>query len=259
MEDAGTGKKALELVKNISFDCVLTDLRLPDIEGTEILKEVKSHNIPCHVVVMTAYGSIPSAIEATKLGAFHYLEKPLEKDHLLLVMNNAANQVKLLKDNLMLKDQLFDKFHLDNIIGDHGSMQALFGIVRKVAPTDSTVLIYGESGTGKELFAKSIHYNSPRKNRPFFAINCAAIPENAPRKRAVRLRERRIYRRIHPPFGSFRAGERKHPFLGRDRGSHPGHAGEDIEGDPGKRDKARRRQGDIEARRAHHLSHQQEA
>ena len=177
VEDAGTGKKALELVKNISFDCVLTDLRLPDIEGTEILKEVKSHNIPCHVVVMTAYGSIPSAIEATKLGAFHYLEKPLEKDHLLLVMNNAANQVKLLKDNLMLKDQLFDKFHLDNIIGDHGSMKALFGIVRKVAPTDSTVLIYGESGTGKELFAKSIHYNSPRKNRPFFAINCASIPE----------------------------------------------------------------------------------
>ena len=123
---------------------------------------------------MTAYGSIPSAIEATRLGAFHYLEKPLEKDQLLLVMNNAANQVRLLKDNLMLKDQLFDKFNLDNIIGDHGSMRTLFAIVRKVAPTDSTVLIYGESGTGKELFAKSIHYYSPRKNNPFFAINCAA-------------------------------------------------------------------------------------
>jgi transcriptional regulator with PAS, ATPase and Fis domain len=93
-------------------------------------------------------------------------------------MNNAINQVKLLKDNLMLKDQLFDKFHLDNIIGDHGSMSALFSIVRKVAPTSSTVLIYGESGTGKELFAKSIHYNSPRRNSPFFAINCAAIPES---------------------------------------------------------------------------------
>jgi DNA-binding NtrC family response regulator len=177
VEDAGTGKKALELAKNGAFEVVLTDLRLPDIEGTEILKEVKSQNRPCHVIVMTAYGSIPSAIEATKLGAFHYLEKPLEKDQLLLVMNNAINQVKLLKDNLMLKDQLFDKFHLDNIIGDHGSMHALFAIVRKVAPTSSTVLIYGESGTGKELFAKSIHYNSPRKNHLFFAINCAAIPE----------------------------------------------------------------------------------
>ncbi len=177
VEDVSTGKKALELVKNGAFDCVLTDLRLPDMEGTEILKEVKSRNRPCHVVVMTAYGSIPSAIEATKLGAFHYLEKPLEKDHLLLVMNNAANQARLFKDNLMLKDQLFDKFHLDNIIGDHGSMRALFAIVRKVAPTDSTVLIYGESGTGKELFAKSIHYNSSRKQDPFFAVNCASIPE----------------------------------------------------------------------------------
>ncbi len=178
VEDVGTGKKALELAKSGSFDVVLTDLRLPDIEGTEIVKEVKSQNLCCHVVMMTAYGSIASAIEATKLGAFHYLEKPLEKDQLLLVMNNAINQVKLLKDNLMLKDQLFDKFHLDNIVGSDGSMQTLFSIVRKVAPTNSTVLIYGESGTGKELFAKSIHYNSPRRNRPFFAINCAAIPEN---------------------------------------------------------------------------------
>jgi DNA-binding NtrC family response regulator len=178
VEDVGTGKQAVELVKNTSFDIVLTDLRLPDMEGTEILKEVKSQNRPCHVIIVTAYGSIPSAIEATRLGAFHYLEKPLEKDQLVLVITNAANQVKLLKDNLMLKDQLFDKFHLDNIIGDHGSMRALFQIVRKVAPTNSTVLIYGESGTGKELFAQSIHYNSPRKNRPFFAINCAAIPEN---------------------------------------------------------------------------------
>ena len=178
VEDAGTGKKALELLKSTSFDLVLTDLRLPDLEGTEILKEVKAQNRPCHVIMMTAYGSIPSAIESTKLGAFHYLEKPLEKDHLLLVLNNAMVQVGLLRDNLMLKDQLFDKFHLDNIVGDHGSMRAVFSVVRKAAPTNSTVLIYGESGTGKELFAKSIHYNSPRKDRLFFAINCAAIPEN---------------------------------------------------------------------------------
>ncbi len=178
VEDSGMGKQALDLLKSTSFDLVLTDLRLPDIEGTEILKEVKLQNRPCHVIIMTAYGSIPSAIEATKLGAFHYLEKPLEKDQLLLVINNAMNQVRLLNDNLMLKDQLYEKFHLDNIIGDHGSMHALFSIVRKAAPTNSTVLIYGESGTGKELFAKSIHYNSPRRTHPFFAINCAAIPEN---------------------------------------------------------------------------------
>ncbi len=169
--------KAIELLKSGSFDVVLTDLRLPDMDGTEILKEVKSQNRPCHVIIVTAFGSIPSAVEATRLGAFHYLEKPFEKDQLLLVLQNAVDQVRLLKDNIMLKDQLVDKFQLDNIVSDHGSMHELFKIVRRVAPTNSTVLIYGESGTGKELFAKSIHYNSPRGQRPFFAINCAAIPE----------------------------------------------------------------------------------
>jgi len=177
VEDVGTGGKAIELLKSGSFDVVLTDLRLPDMEGTEILKEVKSQNQPCHVIIVTAFGSIPSAVEATRLGAFHYLEKPLEKDQLLLVLQNAVDQVRLLKDNIMLKDQLVDKFQLDNIVSDHGTMHELFKIVRRVAPTNSTVLIYGESGTGKELFAKSIHYNSPRRQHPFFAINCAAIPE----------------------------------------------------------------------------------
>jgi DNA-binding NtrC family response regulator len=177
VEGAGTGKRAVEMLKGGSFDVVLTDLRLPDLEGTEVLRECKSMSLPCHVIIMTAYGSIPSAIEATKLGAFYYLEKPVEKDQLLLIIQNAMNQVKLLKDNIMLKDQLLDRFHIENIVGVHGRMEELFRIVRKVAPTNSTALIYGESGTGKELFARSIHYNSPRKNKPFFAINCAAIPE----------------------------------------------------------------------------------
>jgi DNA-binding NtrC family response regulator len=177
VEDVDCGKKAIELIKGSNFDLVLTDLRLPDIDGTEVLKEVKTLNRPCHVLIITAFGSIPSAIEATKLGAFYYLEKPLEKDHLLIVINNAMNQVKLLKDNIMLKNQLLDRFHLDNIVGVHGSMEELFKIVRKVAPINSTVLIYGESGTGKELFAKSIHFNSLWKSNPFFAINCASIPE----------------------------------------------------------------------------------
>ena len=95
----------------------------------------------------------------------------------MIVVSNAINQVQLLRDNIMLKDQLVEKFQLENIVGDHGRMQELYRIVKKVAPTSTTVLIYGASGTGKELFAKSIHYNSPRKGKPFFAINCAAIPE----------------------------------------------------------------------------------
>ena len=177
IEDADCGKKALEILKTSNFDVILTDLKLPDVDGTEILKEVKASRRPSHVIIITAFGSIPSAIEATKLGAFYYLEKPFEKDQLLLVIHNAMNQTRLLKDNIMLKNQLFDRFNLENIVGAHGKMEELFKTVIKAAPTSSTVLIYGESGTGKELFAKSIHYNSPRKNKPFFAINCAAIPE----------------------------------------------------------------------------------
>ncbi len=177
VEAADCGRKAVDVLKNGNFDIVLTDLKLPDIDGTEVLRETRALGRPCHVIIVTAFGSIPSAVEATKLGAFYYLEKPLEKDQLLLVINNAVNQVRLLKDNIMLKDQLHDRFHLDNIIGAHGAMEELYKIVKKVAPTNSTVLLYGESGTGKELFAKSIHYNSPRKVKPFFAINCAAIPE----------------------------------------------------------------------------------
>ncbi|HEY3278018.1 MAG TPA: sigma-54 dependent transcriptional regulator [Syntrophorhabdaceae bacterium] len=177
VETADCGQKALGFLKESVFDVILTDLRLPDIDGTEILKEVKSRNIPSPVIIITAFGSIPSAIEATKLGAFYYLEKPFEKDQLLLVVQNAMNQARLAQDNIMLKSQLEDRFHLENIIGAHGKIEELARIVRKAAPTTSTVLIYGESGTGKELFAKSIHYNSPRKEKPFFAINCAAIPE----------------------------------------------------------------------------------
>ncbi|MBP1750429.1 MAG: sigma-54-dependent transcriptional response regulator [Deltaproteobacteria bacterium] len=177
VEAADCGRKAVDILKNGSFDIVVTDLKLPDIDGTEVLREVRALGRPCHVIIVTAFGSIPSAVEATKLGAFYYLEKPLEKDQLLLVVNNAVNQVRLLKDNIMLKDQLRDRFHIDNIVGAHGAMEELYKIVKKVAPTNSTVLIRGESGTGKELFAKSIHYNSPRKNKTFFAINCAAIPE----------------------------------------------------------------------------------
>lgn len=177
VETADCGRKAVDMLKTGNFDLVLTDLRLPDIDGTEVLREAKTLGKPCHTIIITAFASIPSAVEATKLGAFYYLEKPLEKDHLLLVINNAINQVKLLKDNIMLKNQLHDRFHLDNIVGAHGTMEELYKIVRRVAPTNSTVLIYGESGTGKELFAKSIHYNSSRENKLFFAINCAAIPE----------------------------------------------------------------------------------
>ncbi|MCX7858271.1 MAG: sigma-54 dependent transcriptional regulator [Deltaproteobacteria bacterium] len=177
VEDVGEGKKAIELIKNNGFDLVVTDLRLPDMDGIEVVKAAKADGNPCHVIIITAYGSIPSAVEATKMGVFYYLEKPFDKNQLLIIVNNAISQVKLAKDNILLKSQLKEKFSLENIVGKHGKMEELFKIVKKIASSNSTVLIYGESGTGKELFARSIHYNSPRREKPFFAINCAAIPE----------------------------------------------------------------------------------
>ncbi|MCS7281486.1 MAG: sigma-54 dependent transcriptional regulator [Desulfobacterota bacterium] len=177
VEDVGEGKKAIEMIKENGFDLVITDLKLPDIDGIEVVKVAKMEKAPCHVIIITAYGSIPSAVEATKMGAFYYLEKPFDKGELLIHVNNAISQVRLAKDNILLKTQLKEKFSLDNIVGEHQKMQELFRLVKKIAPTNSTVLIYGESGTGKELFARSIHYNSQRREKPFFAINCASIPE----------------------------------------------------------------------------------
>lgn len=177
VEDTQEGKKAIELIKNNGFDLIITDLRLPDIDGIEVVKAAKAYENPCHVIIITAYGSIQSAIQATKMGVFYYLEKPFDKDQLLIIVNNAISQVRLAKDNIRLKSELSEKFSFGNIVGKHNKMQELFKLVKKIAPTNSTVLIYGESGTGKELFARSIHYNSPRRDKPFFAINCASIPE----------------------------------------------------------------------------------
>jgi DNA-binding NtrC family response regulator len=179
VEDAGTGRAGIDLLRLSPFDVVLTDLRLPDMEGTEILKEVRAQNRPCHVIIITAYGSIPSAIEATKLGAFYYLEKPLEKDQLLLVLQNALNQVMLLKDNLMLKDQLQG----DSTGPDRRASRQdgrAFQNRQEGGSTNSTVLILGESRTGRALCEEHT-LRQPRKNRPFFAINCASIPESLSR------------------------------------------------------------------------------
>ena len=150
---AGNARQALDEARGGPFDVVLTDL-------------------------MTAHGSIDSAVEAMRRGAFDYLTKPLERDELLLVLKRALERARLVRENRMLHEQLRDRFHLDNIVGSHGSMQDVFRIVHKVAASPSTVLVYGESGTGKELVARALHYQSDRRARPFYAVNVAALPES---------------------------------------------------------------------------------
>jgi DNA-binding NtrC family response regulator len=175
---ASNGRQALQAATSEPFDVVLTDLKMPDMNGIELLSELpKQPGGPC-VILMTAHGTIDSAVDAMRKGAFDYLTKPLEKDELLLCVRRAMERSRLVRENRMLSEQLRDRFRLDNIVGAHGSMQDVFRIVHKVAASVSTVLIYGESGTGKELVARALHHESDRRGRPFYAVNVAALPES---------------------------------------------------------------------------------
>lgn len=177
VETAGNGSEALKLFRVNNPDLVLTDIKIPDMDGMGLLDAFVRVLPSSKVIMMTAYGTINSAVEAIKKGAFDYLTKPLEKDELLITVSRAFEKINLEKENRMLQQELQEKFRIKGIIGSHGSMQKIFKLIKKVSNSNSTILIYGESGTGKELVARAIHYNSPRRNRPFMAINCASIPE----------------------------------------------------------------------------------
>lgn len=172
------GRGALAEFQSSPFSLVMTDLKMPDINGLELMDRLLRISPDTPIIIMTAQGSIDSAVEAIKKGGYDYLTKPLETDRLLITIERALERSELLKENLSLREELEDRFRIDNIIGSHGKMQEIFRVIRKVAPSNATVLLLGESGTGKELVARAIHYNSIRKGRPFSAINCAAIPDN---------------------------------------------------------------------------------
>jgi DNA-binding NtrC family response regulator len=175
---AANGRQALAAAASTAFEVVLTDLKMPDLNGLELLRELLQIQPGLCVVLMTAHGTIDSAVEAMRRGAFDYLTKPLEKDVLLLVLRRAMERGRLMRENRMLQEQLRDRFRVENIVGEHGSMQDVLRMVHKVAASTSTVLIYGESGTGKELVARALHQLSDRRSRPFYAVNVAALPES---------------------------------------------------------------------------------
>ena len=175
---AGNGRQALQALQAQAFDLTLTDLKMPDMNGIALLAELLKAQPALCVVMMTAHGSIDTAVEAMRKGAFDYLTKPLEREQLLLVVNRALERTRLVRENRMLQEQLRDRFRVDNIVGAHGSMQDVFRIVHKVSASNSTVLVYGESGTGKELVARALHHHSDRRDRPFYAVNIAALPES---------------------------------------------------------------------------------
>jgi len=176
VDTAEDGSRGIGLVGKNSYDMILTDLKMPGIDGMEVLKFINEHSPDSLCIILTGYGTVKNAVEAIKLGAFDYLTKPVKMDEILVTFQRAFEFRNLKRENVNLRQQLKRKYRFENIIGDSEKMQRVFEIIEKVADTDSTVLILGESGTGKELIAKAIHYNSYRRDNPFVPVNCAAIP-----------------------------------------------------------------------------------
>ena len=177
VSEADDGSTAVEKVKETTFDLVLMDVRMVKISGLEALETIKAHNPAIPVIIMTAYSSVETAVEALKQGAHDYLTKPLDFDKLRLTIDRAMEHTRLKEENRLLRETLGHQFDTQNIIGNSPKMIKLLETVAQVAPSEATVLISGESGTGKELIAGAIHFNSLRKKGPFVKINCAAITE----------------------------------------------------------------------------------
>ncbi len=171
------GESGLKLLAEQTFDLTLTDLAMPGVGGLEVLKYLVHHQPECPCIIITGYGTIPNAVTAMRQGAYDYLAKPVDATELHLVVARALDHHHLKWENLQLKKQLHQRYGFANMVGGSEAMAQVFDLIRKVADTDSTVLILGESGTGKELIAHALHYNSIRRDGPFIPVNCAAIPE----------------------------------------------------------------------------------
>ena len=178
VETARGGREGLERVRRGGIDLVVSDVKMPDLDGLDMLREIKACDPSPYVITITAFGSIDTAIRAVKLGAFDYITKPFEIDHLLMVVEKALGERELRSQVARLQDEVERTYRFDNIIGRSPAMQQIFGMVRRLAGSSTSVLVTGDSGTGKELIARSLHFTSARKNRPFVPLNCAAIPDS---------------------------------------------------------------------------------
>ena len=175
---ASSGMEALDILKTQPIDLVLSDVKMPGMSGIDLLEKAKQIKPDLPVIIMTAFGSVEKAVEAMHKGAYTFILKPFENEALIAHIAKALSMSKIVQENTLLKDAIRSRYKFDNIIGKSKPMQALYEIIKKVAPTSASVLVEGESGTGKELVAKSIHYNSIRKDHPLVAVNCSAFAES---------------------------------------------------------------------------------
>ena len=171
------GKDAIAKLSQDVFHVVLTDLQMPELDGLAVINYIMENKLNCIGIIYTGYGSVKTAVDAMRMGAFDYLTKPFKADEIKIVVKKALEHLALQEENTYLKQQLKARYKFENIIGNSDKMQRVFGMIDKVASTDSTVLILGDSGTGKELVARALHYNSPRSQNAFVPVNCGAIPE----------------------------------------------------------------------------------
>ncbi len=178
VQEAANGRFALDMIREQTFDLVITDLEMPEMKGIELLEQITLHSPETLVVIITAYGSIDTAIAALRKGAVDYILKPVEFDELIVKITRLLSSRRLTVENKLLRGELHRQYNFDQMIGQSAAMQRVFDTIKKVASTDGTVLINGKSGTGKELVARAIHFNSHRSAHPFVAVNCGAIVEN---------------------------------------------------------------------------------
>src|ERR687886_1849251 len=175
--EAADAREAAAEIARRPFSLVLTDLRMPHGSGLDVLRAARAADPEVPVVVMTAYGSIDEAVQAMKDGAHDFLQKPVDSNHLLLLVERALEQARLRTENILLREEWSRRYGFPRIVGESDAIKRAVAETQRVASTDATVLLLGESGTGKELFARAVHHLSPRRDQPFVAINCAAIPE----------------------------------------------------------------------------------
>jgi len=177
VDSAGTAEQAVEMLEETRYNLLLTDVNMPNVNGFELLRMVRRRHPATVVVLITGYGTIENAVEAIKLGAVHYVTKPIIDDEIKLIVARSLQQQRLVTENRSLREQLDLRFSFDNIIGQDYKMRKLFDLVKAIANTDTTILITGESGTGKTLLARAIHHNSSRRDGPFVEVNCGALPD----------------------------------------------------------------------------------